>query len=213
MPFHKSRDGTDHNNSGDVMKLLAKYVKKTIIGALLAGASLGAMANTTITFDDLVSDTDGIEIADGYAGLNWDNFYVLNGTDYGAGYAAGVVSGSNVALNWYDHPASFSNGAGFNLVSLYVTKAWYSGVTHIEGYSGSSLVYSADVTSSTTSPTFVSLNWVNVTNVVISDGDASYHSAIDNITIAAVPEPETYAMLLAGLGLVGVAARRRQKQA
>lgn len=28
--------------------------------------------------------------------------------------------------------------------------------------------------------------------------------------IAAVPEPETYAMLLAGLGLVGMAARRRK---
>lgn len=34
---------------------------------------------------------------------------------------------------------------------------------------------------------------------------------IDNatITVTAVPEPETYAMLLAGLGLVGAAARRR----
>jgi hypothetical protein len=29
---------------------------------------------------------------------------------------------------------------------------------------------------------------------------------------AAVPEPETYAMLLAGLGLLGFAARRRQHQ-
>lgn len=29
--------------------------------------------------------------------------------------------------------------------------------------------------------------------------------------IAAIPEPETYAMLLAGLGLVGVAARRRSR--
>lgn len=35
----------------------------------------------------------------------------------------------------------------------------------------------------------------------------------DNVTlnVAAVPEPETYAMLLAGLGLVGIAARRRSK--
>ncbi|MTV40968.1 PEPxxWA-CTERM sorting domain-containing protein [Duganella radicis] len=33
----------------------------------------------------------------------------------------------------------------------------------------------------------------------------------DNINVTAVPEPETYAMLLAGLGLVGVAARRRKQ--
>lgn len=35
---------------------------------------------------------------------------------------------------------------------------------------------------------------------------------IDNITVSAVPEPETIAMLLAGLGLVGAAVRRRQAQ-
>lgn len=31
------------------------------------------------------------------------------------------------------------------------------------------------------------------------------------ITLAAIPEPETYAMLLAGLGLLGFAARRRKQ--
>lgn len=30
------------------------------------------------------------------------------------------------------------------------------------------------------------------------------------VAIAPIPEPETYAMLLAGLGLLGVAARRRK---
>ena len=30
---------------------------------------------------------------------------------------------------------------------------------------------------------------------------------------AAIPEPETYAMLLAGLGMLGFAARRRRRQA
>lgn len=34
-----------------------------------------------------------------------------------------------------------------------------------------------------------------------------------SINIAAVPEPETYAMLLAGLGLIGFTARRRKTQA
>jgi hypothetical protein len=33
---------------------------------------------------------------------------------------------------------------------------------------------------------------------------------LDNVTITAVPEPTTYGMLLAGLGLVGAAARRRR---
>jgi hypothetical protein len=38
---------------------------------------------------------------------------------------------------------------------------------------------------------------------------------IDNVqlAVAAVPEPETYAMMLAGLGLLGFVARRRKQQA
>ena len=32
-------------------------------------------------------------------------------------------------------------------------------------------------------------------------------------TLAPVPEPETYAMMLAGLGMLGFMARRRRKQA
>jgi hypothetical protein len=37
----------------------------------------------------------------------------------------------------------------------------------------------------------------------------NYSSAVANGPIPAVPEPETYAMLLAGLGLIGFGARRR----
>jgi hypothetical protein len=37
-------------------------------------------------------------------------------------------------------------------------------------------------------------------------------TAIDEVQITAVPEPETYAMLLAGLGLIGGIARRRKEQ-
>lgn len=46
-------------------------------------------------------------------------------------------------------------------------------------------------------------------------GDSSYTSElrVDNISVSAVPEPETFAMLLAGLGLVGAFTRRRKAQA
>ena len=47
-----------------------------------------------------------------------------------------------------------------------------------------------------------------------SNGNYLYDSTRLTATIAAVPEPETYAMLLAGLGLMGgIARRRKAKQA
>jgi hypothetical protein len=46
-------------------------------------------------------------------------------------------------------------------------------------------------------------------------GDGSFAATVPNTTafsITPVPEPESYAMLLAGLGLIGTIARRRQRQ-
>lgn len=39
--------------------------------------------------------------------------------------------------------------------------------------------------------------------------DSAGGVALDNISVSAVPEPETYALFLAGLGLMGAIARRR----
>jgi hypothetical protein len=40
----------------------------------------------------------------------------------------------------------------------------------------------------------------------------SYGGSLDNVSVTAVPEPQTYAMLLAGLGLMGAIARRRKQK-
>jgi len=42
--------------------------------------------------------------------------------------------------------------------------------------------------------------------------DADYDDMVVGLKVVAIPEPETYALLLAGLGAVGFIARRRQRQ-
>ncbi|MES1988356.1 MAG: FxDxF family PEP-CTERM protein, partial [Pseudomonadota bacterium] len=48
---------------------------------------------------------------------------------------------------------------------------------------------------------------LTVSAVVLTSG-----KFYDNLTVAAVPEPETYAMLLAGLGLLGFMSRSRKNE-
>ena len=55
------------------------------------------------------------------------------------------------------------------------------------------------------------VSFANLSNGEIT-GKLSAYTAVDSYGfIPAVPEPETYAMLLAGLGLMGFIARRRMK--
>ena len=59
----------------------------------------------------------------------------------------------------------------------------------------------------------LSLSTPGISYAIFGATDAANGSSVyaDNFTISAVPEPETYAMLLAGLGLLGFTARRRKQ--
>lgn len=52
--------------------------------------------------------------------------------------------------------------------------------------------------------------YLEVSGSVIGKNGGSYAA---DLNVAAVPEPETYAMLAAGLGLIGFASRRKAKKA
>lgn len=187
-------------------------VLKLFSSAILATNGISAMA-TVITFDDIVTNGTYVEIQNGYGGLTWDNFYAIDSNFHtGSGYQLGTVSQPNTAFNSSADPASFSSASAFNLTSIEVTKAWSDGFTHFDGYVGSTLTYSMDVFSTTTAPTLALFNWSGLSKVTMSDGNFTSQTAIDNLTVSAVPEPETYAMLLAGLGLIGTIARRRKSK-
>ena len=49
------------------------------------------------------------------------------------------------------------------------------------------------------------------TNAVVSSNDLNRLDISFNAAVTPVPEPETYAMLLAGVGVIGWVARRRRQ--
>ena len=58
------------------------------------------------------------------------------------------------------------------------------------------------------------MSTIPFTQIVLSEGTGCCQETfeMDNLKFtAAVPEPQTYAMLLAGLGLMGFVARRRRQ--
>jgi hypothetical protein len=190
-----------------------------LLAITLAVASACASGDTVITFDDINASADTQVIPNGYAGMAWDNFGVAKAAAFpNTGFAAGTVSGTSAAFNMNGGNASinlidYANGWTFNLLSMYVTKASGSGgFTRFYGLIDRQFAYTKEVFSSSTQPTLAVFNWTNLMAIVIEDYDASGATVLDSMTISlsSVPEPTSYTMLLAGLGLIGAAVRRRR---
>lgn len=191
----------------------AKMVAPFVLAFVAAGGQAQA---ATLDFDSLSSAS---VVASGYGGLNWDNFWAFDTSSYqSSGYVNGTVSPHFVALNAWEDPASFSSSVLFTFNSAYFTAAWNTGLTvEVKGFQGGNLVNSTSFTVDTVGPSLITFNWADINQVTfVSYGgvDAGYggggtHFAMDNVTINAVPEPGALALVLAGLGVFGVIAKRR----
>jgi hypothetical protein len=138
-----------------------------------------------------------------------------------------VATNSGGGDVWFE---SLASDHKFNFDSTYMSSAWYNGLkVDITGYRDGVQVYNTTTTPLSFNAQLLTLNWTNIDKVMfhsqqnsgtVIDNQSTYNHAfvMDNLNVSAyvpaVPEPETYALMLAGLGLMGVVGRRRKaKQA
>lgn len=208
---------------------LVKGALIALLATTAASANAANSVNATYTFDNVASgSTANSALGDDYSfmyfanadkefddpnGVEGDPFHWIDATaTYGDVLAksdANAVSGSNVLWNDKQPMLLLFNGNS-NVTSFSLKLA---GV-NTNAFLGGAIVMFLDSTLHTIAGTeaFADSNGLvsistpkyNVAGIFISAG-GNY----DNLSIAAVPESDTYAMLLAGLGIMGLVARRR----
>ncbi|MDP3607682.1 MAG: PEP-CTERM sorting domain-containing protein [Methylophilus sp.] len=118
-----------------------------------------------------------------------------------------VNAGDTLTFNWNFFTNEASTGADYAFVSI--NGALTTLATPLDAVN-SSLPYAYTTGFQTFSQTFNTASSVTLAFGVVDVNDYNVTSALWFDNVAVVPEPETYAMLLAGLGLLGFASRRKQ---
>lgn len=137
-----------------------------------------------LTFDNFSLGTDSMVIPNGYGGLSWSNFYVLNGSKCPAiqGYHSGTVSPPNVAFTASGAPACLSSSSLFDLKSFYLTAAFLNGLQiRVRGFAGTNLLYDKTFVVGTNAPSFIGCNYQHVDTVLFSATPESQF-VLDNLS-------------------------------
>ncbi len=211
--------------------LAALVAASAAMHAQAATVTLGTFNFDSTKFGDTLIESDGgtfrnsnwLNLANAnpgnpgaLTGANFDtgiaNIGFSGAVSYTIGYGSGIVNGAGADLGVVvarystdDFSMSFDGGSSFNIgagsaVNTGVFRNYFYGGG---GPYGSTLfVHMIDLSD------YGFAAGASISSVSITSG--TQLDLIRVAGVAAVPEPETYALLLAGLGLVGVAARRRR---
>ncbi len=177
------------------------------IFVLISTLSLPAGA-TVLTFDDLNSNSTGI-VPNSYAGLTFNNWWHIDTPPYSYPYTSAPTVIYN-SEDPYTNAPEILFGQTVDVLSVYLADFSSVSVT-LHGYLGATELFTTTVFPNSSFMTQYTLSFTGIDSFVMQTTDGEY-AFMDNLEykVTAVPEPETYALFMAGLGLMGFIARRRK---
>ena len=198
--------------------VMASAAQATVTIYTSQSSYLAAVGATGVdTFDDLTIDYQGTPFA---RNAGTYNYIASSGPDSGL-YGAGDGADHYLATNYNTDTITFSNfssgviGVGGFFFGSDANGAFIQGGTMTLKATDAQGFASYTLNDSTKSSFIGFVSNDALASVTLTPGnlftDGIWVSANDlTLAVSAVPEPESYAMLLAGLGLMGWMARRRK---
>jgi hypothetical protein len=181
-------------------------------GIFVAALGLSAVSHaTSLTFEGTVlMGVKGVTVGSTLYDVTFGDQPLVAGDFFTApadNVAANALFTSLVDAYKIDaHPITSINGCAGDCVAVVMSSASYQ-VTYKYA------AYLSFVPRTTGIPSYlVTENFAIVpsTDMASVSGETWTHWTMETTPVASVPEPETYAMLLAGLGMIGAAVKRRK---
>jgi hypothetical protein len=201
-------------------------IRKSLVCAAIAVGAFSAQAQNIVVNGSFEQVTASTTQNTGTWGI-YNSIIGWNGTpniEVRDSVAGNAQQGSNyVELDTNNNSGMFQTVTG---IGWYELSFWYSARTNVAaGSNGLAFTFgslSGQVLANTAGSPSGNV-WQQYTGLVLLNGATSlmFHAtgksdslggSLDNVSVTAVPEPESYAMMLAGLALMGTIARRRKSK-